>query len=59
MARYERFTFLYDSSERRAIANLAARWQRSQSDAVHYVAIEAAKNKVSEVSLADQMRTHP
>jgi hypothetical protein len=43
MARYERFTFLCDASERRAIADLAARLQRSQSDAVRFVVIEAAK----------------
>lgn len=43
MARYERFTFLCDTSERRAIADLAARLQRSQSDAVRFVVIEAAK----------------
>ena len=43
MARYERFTFLCDSLERRAIADLAARLQRSQSDAVRFVVLEAAK----------------
>jgi hypothetical protein len=43
MARYERFTFLCDEIERRAIADLAARLQRSQSDAVRFVVIEAAK----------------
>lgn len=43
MARYERFTFLCDTNERRAIADLAARLQRSQSDAVRFVVIEAAK----------------
>lgn len=43
MARYERFTFLCDSIERRAIADLAIRLQRSQSDAVRFVVIEAAK----------------
>jgi hypothetical protein len=43
MARYERFTFLCDPSERRAIADLTARLQRSQSDAVRFVVIEAAK----------------
>jgi len=43
MARYERFTFLCDVNERRAIADLAARLQRSQSDAVRFVVIEAAK----------------
>jgi len=43
MARFERFTFLCNSSERRAIAVLAERLSRSQSDAVRFVVIEAAK----------------
>ncbi len=43
MARYERFTFLCDLSERRAIADLAAKLQRSQSDAVRFVVIEAVR----------------
>ncbi|WKZ51432.1 MAG: hypothetical protein QY329_01600 [Anaerolineales bacterium] len=43
MARYERFTFLCDAIERRAIADLAAWLQRSQSDAVRFVVIEAAR----------------
>ena len=43
MARYSRFTFLCDLDERRAIADLAARLQRSQSDAVRFVVIEAVR----------------
>ena len=43
MARYERFTFLCDLNERLAIANLAERLHRSQSDAVRFVVIEAAR----------------
>jgi hypothetical protein len=43
MARYERFTFLCDPNERKAIAALAERLSRSQSDAVRFVVIEAAK----------------
>jgi hypothetical protein len=43
MARYGRFTFLCNDNERRAIVDLAARLQRSQSDAVRFVVIEAAK----------------
>jgi hypothetical protein len=43
MTRYERFTFLCDLDERRAIADLAIRLQRSQSDAVRFVVIEAAR----------------
>jgi len=46
MARYERFTFLCDSNERRAIADLAARLQRSQSDAVRFVVTEAARKLI-------------
>ena len=43
MPRYERFTFLCNQGERRAIAELAARLQRSQSDAVRFIVIETAK----------------
>lgn len=43
MARYSRFTFLCDLDERQTIADLAARLQRSQSDAVRFVVIEAAR----------------
>ena len=43
MARYERFTFLCDVNERQAITYLAARLQRSQSDAVRFVVIEAIR----------------
>ena len=43
MARYERFTFMCDPNERRAIAELAECLQRSQSDAVRFVVVEAAK----------------
>lgn len=46
MARFERFTFLCDRSERRAIAELAERLQRSQSDAVRFVVVEAARQLV-------------
>lgn len=43
MTRDSRFTFLCDLGERRMIADLAARLQRSQSDAVRYIVIEAAR----------------
>jgi hypothetical protein len=43
MARYGRFTFLCNDYERRAIVDLAARLQRSQSDAVRFVVLEATK----------------
>jgi hypothetical protein len=54
MARYERFTFLCNPGERRAIAELAVRLQRSQSDAVRFVVIEAAKQLAkNDVTAAD------
>lgn len=43
MARYKRFTFLCDKDERRLIADLAKRLQRSQGDAVRYIVVNAAK----------------
>ena len=43
MARYERFTFLCDQGERRAIESLAESLQRSQSDAVRFVVVAAAR----------------
>lgn len=41
--RVETFAFRVNQNERRAIADLATRLQRSQSDAVRFVVIEAAK----------------
>ena len=41
--RNERFTFLLTVQEREQIAKLAIRLQRSQSDAVRWVALEAAR----------------
>lgn len=43
MNRVETFAFRVSNGERRAIANLAERLQRSQSDAVRFVVVEAAK----------------
>lgn len=43
MARHERFTFLCNPDERLLIEKLAHRLQRSQSDAVRYVVINAAQ----------------
>ena len=43
MARYVRFTFLCNSNERRAIAELAAYLQRSQSDAVRFVVMKKVR----------------
>ena len=42
MSRDERFTFICNKDERRIIAELAKRLQRSQSDTVRFVVINAA-----------------
>jgi hypothetical protein len=42
MARYQRFTFLCDSDERRILAALARSLQRSQSDSVRWLIRNAA-----------------
>ena len=46
MRRFKRFTFLCNSDERRAIADLASHLQRSESDAVRYVVVEAVKQLI-------------
>lgn len=46
MTRCERFAFLCNAIERQAIANLAVRLQRSQSDALRFVVTEAARQLV-------------
>ncbi len=43
MQRVTQFSFRVNRDERQAIADLAARLQRSQSDAVRFVVIEAAR----------------
>lgn len=53
MARYTRFTFLCNLDERQAITDLAARLQRSQSDAVRFVVIEAAKQLAQAATVSD------
>lgn len=53
MVRYTRFTFLCNLDERQAIADLAARLQRSQSDAVRFVVIEAAKQLTQAATVSD------
>lgn len=59
MARYERFTFLCDADERRAIADLAAGLQRSQSDAVRFVVIESAKQLTAPAPIALLFQADP
>ncbi len=43
MVRADTFAFRVSIDERRAIENLADRLQRSQSDAVRFVVVEAAR----------------
>ncbi len=43
MTRDERFTFLIDRAERQLITALARQLRRTESDAVRYVVIEAAR----------------
>ena len=58
MARYERFTFLCNTSERHAITELAQRLQGSQSDAVRFVVTEAARQLVqANAALVDTLPT--
>ena len=54
MARFERFTFLCDRDERALIAMLAERLRRSQSDAVRFVVVEAAKELKAETTEHDK-----
>jgi hypothetical protein len=46
MNRADVFSFRVSPAERRTIADLAARLQRSQSDAVRFVVIQAARQLV-------------
>ncbi len=54
MSRLKRFTFLCDKNERRLIAVLAQKLQRSQSDAVRFVVVSAARELA-----AQEDDTHP
>ncbi len=42
-ARLDRFTFLCNDEERQIVAALAERLRRSQSDAIRYLIVEAAR----------------
>lgn len=55
MNRVEVFAFRVSNEERRAIVDLATRLQRSQSDAVRFVVVEAARQLIQadSVSIAD------
>lgn len=46
MQRVTQFAFRVNDNERRAIADLAAKLQRSQSDAVRFVVSEAVKQLI-------------
>ena len=46
MNRADVFSFRVSSAERRTIADLAVRLRRSQSDAVRFVVIEAARQLI-------------
>jgi hypothetical protein len=46
MAKYARFTFVCDQNERKAIADLATRLQRSQADAMRFILHEAMQQLV-------------
>ena len=56
MNRIQIFAFRVNNEERRSIADLAARLQRSQSDAVRFVVIEAARhlNEIDLVAITAQ-----
>ena len=43
MKRDERFTFLINTEERKLIRELAKRLQRSESDAIRYIVVNAAR----------------
>ncbi len=50
MARLERFSFLCNKDERRIIAELADRLQRSQSDTVRYIVVNAARELIAQAT---------
>jgi len=52
MNRVEIFAFRVSNEERRAIADLAACLQRSQSDAVRFVVVQAARQLTEAKALA-------
>ena len=58
MPRYKRFTFLLNQSERAEIAKLAERLSRSQSDAVRFVVLEAARQMAEQAIQADAIKPH-
>jgi hypothetical protein len=59
MARYERFTFLCDITERRLLASLAEHLERSQSDAVRLLIREAARGLATDGDKRESGRPTP
>jgi hypothetical protein len=59
--RWNTFSFRVSNDERQAIADLAIRLQRTQSDAVRFVVIEAAKqlSKADAVTVDASSAEHP
>lgn len=58
MARYQRFTFLCNRDERKIIAEIADKLQRSQSDAVRFVVLNAAKCLADIPQVQEQIKLH-
>lgn len=58
MAREKRFTFLCSDDERRVIASLASNLQRSQSDAVRWLIVQAA-GELTDAGAGDRMVPRP
>lgn len=54
MNRWDTFTFRVNEDERRLIASLAEQLQRSQSDAVRFVVINAARELQVQASQGQQ-----
>ena len=62
MARYKRFTFLCNQDERRILAALADRLQRSQSDTVRWLireAVQELKVKPAELPAVEVVEYEP
>jgi hypothetical protein len=57
MARFNRFTILCSQEERRLIAALADRLRRSQSDALRFLIVSAARER--EIPEQPKTKDHP
>ncbi len=56
MNRWDSFTFRVNPDERRVIAALAEKLQRTQSDAVRFVILEAAKENQIRINTMPKVR---